>query len=257
MIQSLWSGFCTAFSMYSILPVPPARWHKDSMRYAFCFFPLVGVAVMLPALLWQHLTFRYKISSGLFAAVATLLPLVMSGGIHMDGFLDTVDALSSHAAQEKKLEIMSDPHMGAFGVMGCGLYLLLSFGLWSQVYATPRLMLFPTVGYVLSRSLSGWGVVHFPCAKTSGLNYFFSGGASRLGASLCCGGGAALSLGFLLWLEPFWGAINAVLCLGYVAVHKRMAMREFGGNTGDLSGFLSQNIELLTLLVAAIGGIVS
>lgn len=257
MMKSLWDGFCSAFSMYSILPVPPARWHRDSMRYALCFLPLVGVAVMLPALLWQSLSFGRGISPGLFAAVATLLPLIISGGIHMDGFLDTVDALSSHAPPEKKLEIMSDPHMGAFGVIGCGFYLLLSFGLWCQVYATPRLMLFPVVGYVLSRSLSGWGVAHFPCAKTSGLVYFFSGGASRLGVTLCCGGGVALSLGFLLWLEPFWGAVNAVLCLVYAVAHKRMLLREFGGNTGDLSGFLSQTIELLTLLVAAIGGIVS
>lgn len=256
-MKTLWDGFCTAFSMYTILPVPPAKWSRESMRYALCFFPLAGVAVMLPALLWQYVASRRGIFSGLFAAVATLLPLIISGGIHMDGFLDTVDALSSHAPSDKKLEIMSDPHMGAFGVLGCAVYLLLSFGLWSQVYATPRLMLFPTVGYVLSRSLSGWGVAHFPCAKTSGLVYFFSGGASRRGVTFCCGAGVVLCLGYLLWLEPFWGAVNACLCLGCAAVHKRMLLREFGGNTGDLSGFLSQTIELLTLLVAAIGGILS
>lgn len=44
------------------------------------------------------------------------MPLLVTGGIHIDGFSDTMDALSSHAERQKKLEIMDDPHIGAFGV---------------------------------------------------------------------------------------------------------------------------------------------
>ena len=59
-----------------------------------------------------------------------LLPVLVTGGIHMDGFLDTTDALSSWQPREKKLEILKDSHAGAFAIiMGCS-YFVLALGVW-------------------------------------------------------------------------------------------------------------------------------
>lgn len=69
----------------------------------------------------------------LFASIAVCIPLLVTGGIHMDGYMDTVDALSSHQSVEKKLEILKDPNAGAFAVIYCGIYLLLSLGLFYQL----------------------------------------------------------------------------------------------------------------------------
>ena len=88
-----------------------------------------------------------------FAAAAACLPLLITGGIHMDGFMDTVDALASHQSRERKLEILKDSACGAFAVLYCGVYLLLSFALYYEGYAAGWIYAFAPA-FVLSRCLS-------------------------------------------------------------------------------------------------------
>ena len=65
--------------------------------------------------------------------MAAALPLLVTGGIHADGFCDTVDALSSHAEREKMLEILKDSHCGAFAVIFFGLWLVLWLAGWAAL----------------------------------------------------------------------------------------------------------------------------
>ena len=131
------SGFCAAFSMYSTVPMPQVPWQADTMRYLFCFFPWVGLLIGGLCLGWAWLCRAWHAGEMLFAGGMTLLPLIVSGGIHLDGMVDTADALYSRRETEKKLEILKDPHVGAFGVIVCGGYLLASFALWGQLYTSP------------------------------------------------------------------------------------------------------------------------
>ena len=126
-----------AFSMYSRLPMPQIQWTKESRSWALCAFPLVGAVVGLALFLWSVLADVLELTPILRAVVWTMLPLLMTGGIHMDGFCDVCDARSSHQSREKKLEILSDPHIGAFAVLWCVCYLLLNFGLWCQFDPLP------------------------------------------------------------------------------------------------------------------------
>lgn len=94
-MKMLWNNFKVAFAMYSKIPMPAADWDKESMKYAMCFFPWIGLVIgLLEFVCWKVLEF---LSAGeLFrAAVMVLIPVVITGGIHLDGFLDTMDALSS------------------------------------------------------------------------------------------------------------------------------------------------------------------
>ena len=117
-----------AFSTYSAIPAPETKWDEDSMKYALAFFPLVG-AVIGAAEYGAYLLLVYLNSGALLtAAVLTALPLFLTGGIHMDGFLDACDALHSWRDREEKLRIMKDPHAGAFAVISCGIYLILYLG---------------------------------------------------------------------------------------------------------------------------------
>ena len=149
------------------------------MRYVMCFFPLVGVVTGPAIWCWLWLCRQFGVGAPLAAVVCTALPVLVSGGIHLDGFCDTVDALASHASRERKLEILRDPHTGAFAVMGCCLYLLILFGLWMQHVFSPRATAALCIGFVQSRVLSGLSVVTFPCAKTSGLAAQFANAAHR------------------------------------------------------------------------------
>ncbi len=106
-----------AFSMYSKIPVPKVRWTNEAMQYTFCFFPLVGVAE--GALLWgmgmvlYGLRDRNRLPAIFVAIVLTILPLLVTGGIHMDGFLDTTDARTFlPRAGEKACHLERPAHRG-------------------------------------------------------------------------------------------------------------------------------------------------
>ena len=124
---------CLAFSMYSRIPMPILEYTEDDMRYTFLAFPLIGVIIGAVQYVWYILCNKLGIGISLYAAVAVVLPLCITGGFHMDGYLDTTDALSSHREKERKLEILKDSHVGAFAVIWTGVYLLVSYGLYTEI----------------------------------------------------------------------------------------------------------------------------
>ena len=239
----LWKSFTLATAMYSAIPTPRTEWDGDSMAYAFCFFPWIGLVVGGAELLWWHVAAALGIEGLLFAAVAALLPLLVTGGIHLDGFLDVADARGSHQSRERKLEILKDSHVGAFAVIAMGCYLLLYTALWSAVRPHPALALVP----VLSRTLSGLAAIHWKNARGSGMLASFSQ-ASALWANrvvlVLWLLATALALGFL----PGWEGV-AVLAAALLSVlyYRFMSHREFGGITGDLAGWFVQVMELAAL----------
>ena len=107
--MSVIRSLLTAFSTYSRIPVPQVAWTEENRRYSMCFFPLIGLITGL--ILWGWLAFcrRAGIGSFLQGAAAALLPLIITGGIHMDGWMDTTDALASWQSREKRLAMIEKP----------------------------------------------------------------------------------------------------------------------------------------------------
>ena len=241
-------GLIIAFSMYSRIPMPRIAWTRERMEYALCFFPLVG-AVMGAALWAFGLFCRHTGLEGslFYAAAGTALPIGITGGIHMDGFLDVTDARASWGERQQKLEILKDPHIGAFAAVGCGVYLLCYLAAFSLLPAD-RL---PAVGavYVITRALSAWAVVSAPKAKPDGLAAAFSKDAKKRTAGLAATGYLAVSFWFLArtagMLEVL---VTAGLAAGWFFKYLHMAKKEFGGVTGDLAGYYLQTSELLLLV---------
>lgn len=241
-----------AFSMYSKIPMPHVEWTKERMRYAFCFFPLVGAVAGAALYVVCGLMEQGGVSPIFYASVGTVLPLLITGGIHMDGFLDVTDARSSYATREKKLEILKDPHTGAFAIIGFGVYMLLYLAAFSQL-DRKGLLLF-CITFVFTRALSGLSVITFPKARTDGLAAAFSAQAGRKGTCavmvlwLLLSGGCFLDAG---------GAMGAALLAGGGICfywYYKMALKEFGGITGDVAGYFVQCCELVLLLLISITG---
>ena len=114
-----------AFAMFSAVPVPQFDWNAKNMRYALCAFPLVGVVC---GALWC-LCGVLPLPAVARAAGFCLVPVWVTGGIHLDGYADTCDALSSYGDTAKKLEILKDPHCGAFAVIRLCSYFAAYFAL--------------------------------------------------------------------------------------------------------------------------------
>ena len=241
-----------AFAMYSKLPMPRVDWEKKTLSWALCWFPLVGLFIGAALWLWLALAHWLGFGDIFTAAFALLLPIALSGGIHLDGFCDTCDALSSHQSREKKLEILKDSHTGAFAIICCGLYLLMFFAAWCQVEAAGRTALVLGLGPVLSRSLSGLFAVTLPNARGTGLLATFTGPMDAARARVVLAVWAIAAAAVMVFLSPWTGvgvlAGAALACVYYVATAKR----QFGGVTGDLAGFFLQLCELGMVLGAIV-----
>ena len=251
----LFESLLVAMSTYSVIPMPQFEWNEKNMKYAICFFPAVGVVCGLGLWGWYALASFLKLNAVLFAAVAVVLPLLITGGIHMDGFMDTTDALASHQLREKKLEILKDPHCGAFAVIYCGVYLILNFGLFYQLFETGSVLVLCPV-YILSRALSGFCAVTMPNARKAGMLCAYTRNTDRHKAVAATLITAALASAGILAISPVSG-ICVLVCAALALLYYRlMTMKQFGGVTGDTAGFFLQIFELSALIGGVTGGLI-
>lgn len=240
--MNLIRGFFVAFSMYSKIPVPRTEWTKESMKYSMCFFPLIGVVIGALVLLVNRGAEILGVSQVLKTILLILIPIVVTGGIHLDGFLDTSDALSSYQSREDKLRILKDPNAGAFAVIMGIVYIVLSFGIWYDIPAQYLPVLVP--GFVLSRALSGIAVVNFRKAKDTGLAATFAEMALRRKVTVTLVIYLIICVASMLYLDPITGAAGLGGAAISFAYYRWMSYRTFGGITGDLAGFFLQICEL-------------
>ena len=177
-MKSLWNSFCIAFAMFSRIPVPRADWSGKNMRYMMCFFPWIGIPIGVLTWLVYEAGQYLQLNAGFLTVLLVLIPVVVTGGIHIDGLLDTADALSSWQERSRKLEILKDSHAGAFAVITCGVYFLLYYGVYSQM--GERALTVICISFCLSRTFSGLPVVTFLKAREDGTVAEFSRNAENL-----------------------------------------------------------------------------
>lgn len=225
-----------AFAMFSAVPVPQFGWNEKNMRYALCAFPLVG---LLCGVLWC-VCGVLPLPAPARAAGFCLVPVWVTGGIHLDGYADTCDALASYGDREKKLEILKDPHCGAFAVIRLCSYFAAYLCLAACVQFTPRVGALWTLALVLERALSGLAVAAFPMAKNTGLAHTFATAADRTAVRNVLAVLAALLCGALLVLGG--GALAAVAILLFLWYH-HVAVQQLGGITGDLAGWFCKRLS--------------
>jgi adenosylcobinamide-GDP ribazoletransferase len=231
--------------------MPAIRWERESMEYTFACLPLVGVVLGASLWLWLRLCLLFGIGALLRGAGAVALSAALTGGIHLDGLCDTCDALGSHQSRERRLEILKDPHIGAFGVLGCVLFLLGQFAGWAEIPLTGHAMLLAALIPVTSRSWVALGALTRPNARGSGLLATFqhssSLGVNRAAAVLWTVANSAALV--LLGGAGPWMALSALLCYGYTLWRTE---KDFGGLTGDLAGWTLCLLELCQVITLAV-----
>ena len=230
-----------AFSTYSAIPMPRFKSTDRDMGFCICYFPLIGVVIGLADLISAMILMRLHVGNAVYAAVFTLMPLVITGGIHMDGFIDTCDALHSWKSREEKLKILKDVHVGAFAVIRACMMMLLQFVCMTEL----RVKMLPVLGvsYILSRALSGLAAVSFPKAKKDGMLNSVTGEAPAAVKNIMMLEAAAAVI-LMLVIDPVLGIACSAAAAGVFAYYYRTSKREFGGVTGDLAGWFLVKAEL-------------
>lgn len=242
--MSVLRSLIVAFAMYSKFPMPRVNWNKANMAYALCWFPLVGVVIGIFLFAWFYLADFFSIGTQLSAVVTALIPVAVTGGIHLDGFADTADALASHAAKEQKLIIMKDPNSGAFAVISLCVYFLLYYAALCELTFTVALCFIP----VLSRALTGFAAVSYKNARKDGFLVAFTEAANGIATRIICVLWGAAAIAVMVGISTETGIAVSVAALLTFIYYRYMSYREFGGITGDLSGWFLQICELMCVL---------
>lgn len=254
-MKMLWNNFKVAFAMYSKIPMPRADWNKENMKYTFCFFPFIGLVIGALVYLAGYLGNKFSFHSAFVSVALVLIPVLVTGGIHVDGLLDTSDALSSWQEKERRLEILKDSHAGAFAVITACVYFLALYGAYSQLWRNKTAFLIAAMGFMVSRCFSGISVMTFPKARKDGTVAEFSRKAEEIVVRNVLIAYLVILLAIMVWVQPVLGLVafgTAFFMFGY---YYRKAMKYFGGITGDLAGYflcLCEAVVAIALAVASV-----
>lgn len=247
----IFRSMAIAFSTYSKIPMPIFEWKEEDMRFSMCFFPWVGAVIGGLVWLWFRLCLGFGIHTFTFVLIAAAIPLLVTGGIHVDGYMDTMDAFKSYQPKERKLEILKDSHIGAFSVIMLAVYGLIYLAAFAQIEDSRTLFVY-CCGFYLARCLSAIGVVSLPSAKQEGMLYQFADSANRRWVKvilyvqllLCCG-----LMGYISWKSALAVIFAAVVSYIYYIYRSR---RELGGITGDTAGYFVTICEGAMVVAAAV-----
>ena len=246
--------FAVAFSMYSKIPMPQFVWEQEDMRYAMCFFPFVGAVVWaLLAGIWFLRAYvgLHDVTGALLAAV---VPLLVTGGFHVDGYMDTMDAFSSYGSREKKLEILKDSHIGAFAVIRLACYGMVYVASVLEIRDIRAYLVFGG-SFFLSRCLSGIAVVSFRPAKKDGLLHLFSDGSEKRRARVILIAEAVAAVLIMLYISPMHAAVLCGVQLFGFWYYYHRSYREIGGINGDTAGWFVTVSEGASAAAMALTGI--
>ena len=242
-----------AFSMYSKIPMPHLELEEKDMRYVMGFFPLVGLVLGICQLAWYKISVYAGIPDVSRTLIFLILPVLVTGGIHVDGYMDTSDAIHSYGGREKKLAILKDSHIGALAVICLLVYSGVYFAalLCMTEQALKEVIVLFAGTFYLSRILSGFAAVNFHGARKNGMLHTFTSVTDRhrVNAMLCVQlvvcliGMGAIDVGRTIAVF-----LAAAACLCY---YRHMAYKEFGGVTGDLAGYFLCMSELCMAVVLA------
>ena len=181
------------------------------------------------------------VSAILRGFLMTLLTLGLTGGLHLDGLMDTCDAIFSHRDRDTRLKILSDTHAGSFAVMGCVVILLGKTLLFSELLT---LNVNPSLIPVYSRLGMAVLLNNLPFAKSGGLAVMLGSARSQRHNVFFA---VMMILLLFAWSKTMWLVfVMSLLFWG------RICMKIFGGITGDLLGFYVEMSEFFAMMCLVI-----
>ncbi|PBC03290.1 adenosylcobinamide-GDP ribazoletransferase [Mesorhizobium sp. WSM3860] len=232
---------------FTRLRLPSSDFGRRSLAEAIWAAPFAGLAVAVIGALVYAIVVALGLAAGPAAALALAATMLVTGCLHEDGLSDIADGFGGGRTREKKLEIMRDSRIGAYGAAALGMSLLIRWSALSELAGPGHIFLALLAAHAASRGLFGAFMHLLPPARTDGLSADAGSVTAETGVV-----GAALGTVALLALGH-GGAIAAFILLGLLfAAFRALCLSQIGGQTGDTIGALQQLGEIAVLLVASV-----
>lgn len=235
-----------AFQFLTVLPVGAAQMTPaDELQRSRAYFPLVGACLGAIAAVVDVAT-RVVLPPMVTTVLVLAVLAFLTGGLHLDGLMDSCDGLFGWRTPPERLAIMRDSRVGSYGVAGGVLVLLLQFACLSSLTGWLR-----SGGIITMATVGRWAMVYatvsFPYARAEGLGAAFTQGAGRrelvIATLLALAiGSAALGPGGPPLLIAAW------LTAWLIA---RATLRKLPGLTGDIYGAINEVVTVVALLALA------
>ena len=237
--------FWLALSFLTTIPTPAIPFIEGGLGRSAKWFPLVGLILGL-ILAGSHWLLGLLLPGSVTAVLIIALWAWLTGGLHLDGLADCGDGLLVAANRERRLEILKDSRLGAFGAILLVLFLLL------KVTAVATFSS-PTLALILAPVLARWFLLiaaRQPSARPGGMGDSF---AASLTPKIFA---IAAVLPVLLVVVGGWRGGQTVLAVLLALIVTfailRMARNRLGGVTGDVFGLVVEMTELMVLLAFTI-----
>ena len=235
-----------AFQFLTVLPFGTAEMATpEALRRSRAYFPLVGACLGAVAAL-VDLAAQFVLPPTVSAALVLTVLALLTGGLHLDGLMDSCDGLFVWRTPAERLAIMRDSRVGSYGVSGGVLVLLLQFACLGSLTGLLR-----TGGIIAMTTLGRWAMVYatvsFPYARAEGLGAAFTQGAGRRELLIA----TLLALVIVSVVLDWHGLMLLVVAWLTAWLVARATLRKLPGLTGDIYGAINEVVVLTTLLALA------
>ena len=239
--------FLAALSFLTVIPLPRRREvSPEQVGRSIGYFPVVGIIIglILAGLYWL---LRLVLPSAVVSGLLLVCLVVLTGGLHLDGFVDTCDGIAGHKTPEARWQVMRDSRAGAFGIVGVCCLLIVKY---VSLNSVPDSLMMMTL--VLMPVVSRWAMVYavfaYPYARPSGLGKVFKQAASQRRLAIATLVALAVAI-------PWFRLAGLVIMLGVWVIVVAMAAylkRKFSGLTGDTYGAINEVAEVGVLILVCL-----
>ena len=250
-MKKLLKAFCMSFSMFCAIPTPFAHVWEDSVRsLMLVVFPFVGTVIGAIWAIAAFLLDKINCPQMFCAALLALLPYLLTGGIHLDGYMDCCDAIFSRRPLEKKREILKDSHVGSFAVIALATLFMFSFASFSSADENTDMFALIFICTV-SRACSAIGVSTLRPMGHSEYAGSFQQGISKKNVAVLI-----IILVSAIAVSYFVCGISGIICclatvLGYILC-TAYAFKNLDGFSGDVTGFGHTLAELFGIVALTV-----
>ena len=238
-----WGPIAGSIGFLTVIPVPQVAMSPTLVERSIALYPLIG-AIIGALLGGIGLWLDPILPAGPIAALLIAIGALITGGLHLDGLMDTADGLVGGRSTEQRLTIMRDSRVGAFGVIAGGVALLGQFACLSELTGHARF-----IALVIAGTMSRWALLMsltiFPAARTSGAGATFHAAATR-----AAGVAGTLFVVLIALVSGQFGVIALAFSTGAVLGCGHLLTRRLGGLTGDCYGAIAVMTETLVLFIA-------